>query len=212
MTRQFTGGIVSLALVATVACGKSAEQKQAEENAKAIADATKTGADQMAAGAAAMAKGFEQMTKASANTEVVPFETLGASFPEFSGWTRGELDGSTMTAPMKMSEAKTRYSNGDKRIRLEVVDAALAQMMFMPFSAFLTTNYNERSTDGYKKGTTVKSEPAFEEVNTRNDTAELTVVVGKRFIVKAHGNKGTGIETVRSLVEQMDFGKLTAAK
>jgi hypothetical protein len=212
MTRQFTAGIVTLAIVATAACGKSAEQQQAEDTAKAIADATKSGADQMAAGVAAMTKGLEQMSKASTNTEVVPFETLGATFPAFSGWTRAEVEGSTMTMPMKMSEAKTRYSDGDKRIRLEVVDAALAQMMFIPFSAFLTTNYSERSSSGYKKGTTVNGEPAFEEVNTRNDTAELTVVVAKRFIVKAHGNKGTGIETVRSLVEQMDFGKLTAAK
>jgi hypothetical protein len=212
MTRQFTAGIVSLAIVATAACGKSAEQKQAEETAKAITDATKAGADQMAAGVAAMTKGLEQMGKASANTEVVQFETLGGTFPEFSGWTRAEIDGRTSSAPFKISEAKTRYSNGDKRIRLEVVDAALAQMMFIPFSAFLTTNYNERSTDGYKKGTSVQGQPAFEEVNTRNDTSELTVVVAKRFIVKANGNKGTGIETVRSLVEQMDFGPLTAAK
>jgi len=211
MTRQLTAGILAAALV-TVACGKSAEQKQAEETAKAIADATKTGADQMAAGAAAMAKGFEQFAKTAQTGEVLPFETLGAAFPKVNGWTRDEIKGSTTNFPMKVSESKTYYRDGDKRIRLEVMDAALAQMMFIPISAFLAANYSERSSDGYKKGTTVKGEPGFEEVDTRNDTAELTVVVGKRFIVSAHGNKGTGIDQVRGLVEQMDFGKLTAAK
>jgi hypothetical protein len=211
MTRQLTG-ILTAILVATAACGKSAEQQQAEETAKTIAEATKSGADQMAAGAAAMAKGLEQMSKATANVEVVPFETLGAAFPEVSGWTRGEVTGTTTNMPMKISQSRTDYRDGDKRIRLEVVDAALAQMMFIPFTAFLSANYSERSSDGYKKGTSVKGEPGFEDVNTRNDTAELTVVVAKRFIVTARGNRGTGIENVRAVVEQMDFGKLTAAQ
>jgi hypothetical protein len=210
MTRHLTAGIVAAALIAT-ACGKSAEQKQAEETAKIIAEATKSGAGQMAAGAAAMAKGLEQMAKGTANVEVLPFETLGAAFPEVSGWTRDKVTGSEQNIP-KMSMSKTSYRDGDKRIRLEVVDAALAQMMFIPFTAFLSANYSERSSDGYKKGTTVKGEPAFEDVSTKNDTAELTVVIGKRFIVNAHGNRGTSIENVRGLVEQMDFGKLTAAK
>ncbi len=212
MTRQFTAGIVTLALVATAGCGKSAEQKQAEEMAKTIAEATKSGADQMAAGAAAMAKGLEQMSKGAASAEVLPFETLGASFPEVRGWTRGEVKGSTTNFPMKVSESKTSYQDGDKRIRLGVIDATLAQVMFIPFSAFLSTTYSERSSDGYKKGTTVKGEPAFEEVDTKDGTAELTVVVGKRFIVSAHGNRGTSIDNVRALIDQMDFSKLTAAK
>lgn len=212
MTHSLTAGILAGVLVATAACGKSAEQQQAEEAAKTIAEATKSGADQMAAGAAAMAKGIEQMARGSANVEVLPFETLGAAFPEVGGWTRGEVTGSTTNFPMKMSESKTNYRDGDKRIRLEVIDAALAQMMFVPFSAFLSSTYSERSSDGYKKGTSVQGQPAFEEVDTRNETAELTVVVGKRFIVTAHGNRGTGIENVRALVEQMDFGKLTVAK
>ena len=218
MTRQFTAGILAGVLVASTACGKSAEQKQAEETAKsitdatkAITDATKGGADQMAAGAAAMAKGLEAMAKGTANVEVLPFETLGATFPEVSGWTRGEVTGKQQTIP-KMSTSQTDYRDGDKRIRVEVMDAALAQMMFIPFTAFLSANYSERSSDGYKKGTTVKGEPGFEDVNTKDERAELTVVVGKRFIITAHGNKGTSIENVRAVVEQMDFGKLTAAK
>jgi hypothetical protein len=212
MRRQFTAGILTVALVATTGCGKSAEQKQAEETAKAVAEASKSGANQMAAGAAAMAKGFEQLAKgaanASANVEVVPFETLGASFPEVSGWTRSEVKGSTTNMPMKVSQASTDYRDGDKRIRLEVVDAALAQMLFIPFTAFLSANYSERSSEGYKKGTSIKGEPGFEDVNTKSETSELTVVVGKRFIVTARGSHGASIENVHAVVEQMDFGKL----
>ncbi|HQX81417.1 MAG TPA: hypothetical protein PKW63_06635 [Vicinamibacterales bacterium] len=215
MKQQLTAGILVFAM-AGAACGKSAEQEQAEKTAQAIADATKAGADQMAAGAAAMTKGLEQMAQgasgAGGKVEVLPFEKLGEAFPEVSGWTRGEITGSTSTFPMSISQSEASYRKDDARIKVEVVDAALAQMLFVPFSMFLSSNFSERSSDGYKKGTSVKGEPAFEDVNTKNQSAELTVVVGKRFIVTGRGSQGAGIEPVRAVLEQMDFTKLTAAK
>lgn len=216
MKRHMTTGLAAITLVATMACGKSAEQEQAEKTAQAIADATKAGADQMAAGAAAMAKGLEQMAQGTSATgakvEVLPFEKLGEAFPEVSGWTRSEVKGTSTTFPMAMSQSEAEYQKGDARIKVEVVDAALAQMLFVPFSMFLSANFSERSSDGYKKGTSIKGEPAFEEVNTKSQTAELTVVVGKRFIVTSRGSDGAGIDPVRAVLEQMDFSKLTAAK
>lgn len=214
MTRQFSASILAVVLVTATACGKSAEQEQAEKAAVAAAEAAKAGADQMAAGAAAMAKGLEQMTQAAGagKVQVVPFETLGAAFPEVSGWTRGEVTGSTSNFPMAVSQSQANYRNGNARVKLEVVDAALSQILLAPFSMFLAANFSERSSDGYKKGTSIKGEPGFEEVNTKSEKAELTVVVGKRFIVSSHGSGGATIEQVRAVVEQMDFGKLTAAK
>jgi len=216
MKRYMTAGLAAIALVATTACGKSAEQEQAEQTAQAIADATKAGADQMAAGAAAMTKGLEQMAQgardAGGTVEVLPFETLGAAFPEVSGWTRGEVTGTTTSFPIAMSQSEASYKNGNARIELEVVDAALSQMLFAPFSMFMAANFSERSSSGYKKSTSVKGEPAFEDVDTKNETAEITVVVGKRFIVHSRGSRGAGIEPVRAVLEQMDFSKLTAAK
>ena len=216
MKQQLTAGILVFAAIAGAACGKSAEQEQAEKTAQAIADATKAGADQMTAGAAAMAKGLEQMAQGAGGTggkvEVLPFEKLGEAFPEVSGWTRGEVTGSSSTFPMSISQSEADYRKGDARITVEVVDAALAQMLFVPFSMFLSANFSERSSDGYKKGTSIKGEPAFEEVNTKGQTAELTVVVGKRFIVTSRGSQGAGIDPVRAVLEQMDFSKRTAAK
>jgi hypothetical protein len=216
MKRQMTAGLAVFTLIAAVACGKSAEQEQAEKTAQAVADATKAGADQMAEGAAAMAKGLEQMAQgaggAGGKVEVLPFEKLGEAFPEVSGWTRGEVTGETTSFPMAISRSEANYTKGDSRIEVEVVDAALSQMLFAPFSMFLAANYSERSSHGYKKGTSVKGEPAFEEVNTQDNTAEITVVVAKRFIVTSRGARGTGIEPVRAVLEQMDFSKLTAAK
>lgn len=217
MTRQLATGILAFVLAAAPACGKSAEEKQAEEAAKAVAEATKAGADQMAQGAAAMAKGFEQLSKGmtaagTGQVEVLPYEKLGEAFPEVGGWKRSEVKGESVNMPFAMSQAEATYANGDQRVELEVIDTALNQMILAPFSMFLVQNYSERSSDGYKKGMTFKSQPAFEEVNHRSKSGEITVVVNKRFIVHARGRNVTDVEPARTVLDKMDFGKLTAAK
>ena len=212
MTRPLAG-ILTAVLITTIACGKSAEQKQAEEAAKTIAEAAKSGADQMASGAAAMAKGLEQMAKGvQGKVEVLPFEKLGEALPEVDGWKRGEVKGESRNMPFAMSQSEANYEKGDARVNVEVIDTALNQMIMAPFSMYLVQNYSERSSDGYRKGTTFKGEPAFEEVRNRNKTGEITVVVGKRFIVKAHGRRVDGVEPAREILDKMDFSKLTAAK
>ncbi len=215
MTRQLTTSIIAIAVMAS-ACGSSTDQQQAEEAAAAVAQAAKDGASQMAEGAATMAGGLEALAKgvsqAGGNVEVVDFEVLGATFPEVSGWQRGEVTGSTTNFPMAMSQSEVNYRNGDARVKLTIVDTALNQMLVAPFAMYLAANFSERTSDGYKKGVSVKGEPGFEDVNTRRETATVTVVVGKRFIVTADGSGGAGIEPVRAVLEQMDFSKLTAAK
>lgn len=209
MTRSLTIGFVAIALTTATACGKSAEEQQAEEAAKAV----QAGADSIAEGAANVAKGLGQMAQgAGGKVEVLPFETLGTALPEVSGWQRGEVTGTSTTFPMPMSQTEATYQNGDAEIEVEIIDTALNQMLFAPFSMYLAGNYSERTSDGYRKGTSIKGEPGFEEVNTPDKTAEITLVVGKRFIVHARGKDVAGIDPVRTVLERMDFGKLTSAK
>ena len=164
-----------------------------------------------------MAQGLEQFSKGltgvgGGKVEVVGFEKLGEAIPEVSGWKRGVVTGKTTSIPFPISQAEASYENGESRVDVEIMDTALNQMLIAPFSMYLVQNYSERSSDGYKKGTTVKGEPAFEEVSDGGKTANLTVVVGKRFIVKASGRRVSGIEPARAVIEKIDFGKLTAAK
>lgn len=197
MTRSLTIGCIAIALTTATACGKSAEEKQA---------------DSIAEGAANVAKGLEQMAQgAGGKVEVLPFETLGAALPEVSGWQRGEVTGSSTTFPMPMSQTEATYQNGDAEIEVEIIDTALNQMLFAPFSMYLAGNYSERTSDGYRRGASIKGQPGFEEVNTSDKTAEITLVVGKRFIVHARG-RDVAIDPVRAVLERMDFGKLTSAK
>jgi hypothetical protein len=206
MNRVVTSSVVTLALAAAIACGKSEEEKQAE--------AVATGAATMAEGAAAVAKGLDEMAKgaASGKVEMVPFEALGAAIPEVSGWERGPVTGRTTTMPFAISQSEATFERGDGSIEVQIIDTALNEMLFAPFSMYLATTYSERSSDGYRKGTSIKGQPAYEEVNTTDKTADVTVVVNKRFIVHARGRDVSGPEPVRAILERMDFGKLPATK
>lgn len=209
------GGVLVLT---SAACGGAAPEQAPQTpppaSTAAPASTPQEAAQQVAQGADALAKGFAQMMQNAADGKVtvLPFEALEKSLPEVSGWTRGTPKGSSTTMPFAMSQSEAEYRNGDQRIEISIVDTALNQALLTPMSMFLAAGYSERSSDGFKRGTMVKGEPGFEEWNSQNNRAEVTVVVGKRFVVSAKGRGVSGVEPVRAAVEQVDFAGLLAAK
>jgi hypothetical protein len=216
------GGLVIA--MATAACGKSEEQKKAE----AAAEEIKKGAEQMAKGAEAaaaagqasgaqmaqglqqMAQGFQKMAQGSAKP--VEFEKLEALLPEINGWTKSNAKGGEMTSPMAHSRAEATYRKGDNRIEVEIVDSALSQLLLAPMTMFLASGYSERSSDGFKRSAKVGGQPGFEEWNKGSRRAEVTAVVGNRFIVKATGYDVDSIDVVRQVLEGLDLNKLSGLK
>lgn len=216
--------IAGLMLASVAACGKSAEQKQAEEAAAKIqegAQAMQQGAEQMAKGAQQsseqmaqglqqMAQGFQQMAQGSA--KAVNFEELKAVLPEVSGWTQSDTRGEELTMPMAYSRAETRYRKDDSRIELEVTDSAMNQLLMAPMSMFLASGYAERSDDGFKRAAKVAGYPGIEEWNSKTRRGEVTAVVNNRFIVQATGHDVADLAEVRSVVDKVNFSKLAALK
>jgi hypothetical protein len=143
-------------VVSTVACGKSEQQKQLEKSA----EQAKQAADQMSKGAEGMAKGMEQMAKSveamasggnPQNVEPVSFRELETVFPELPGWQKGKPTGEKMSSPVKYSEAKVTYTNGDSRIEAKLTDSAFNQLMTMGFSMVMAAGYEKETEDGYEK-------------------------------------------------------------
>jgi hypothetical protein len=224
MTRTWmAAGLAGAVLMVAAGCGKSEEQKAAEEAAKATQKAAEGAqqAGQAAAQGAAqagqdLAKGFEQLAKGMQGAQtatVVDFEKLQALLPEVSGWKRGEPKGEQVSSMgVKMSRASAQYSQGDSEIDLEITDSALSQMIMAPMSMMLAAGYNERSSDGYKKSATVSGQPGFEEWSKNSKHAEVTAVVANRFIVTAKADNVTGPESARKLVESVNLAKLAVLK
>src|SRR5688572_1667709 len=114
-------GVAGLALLLTVACGKSEEQKAAEkaaEETKEAAEALKKAAETAVASGASQglqdfAKAMEGMAGAMSGkgpdgkpVEPVSFQSLQTMLPEISGWQREQPTGERMTIPFPFSQAE----------------------------------------------------------------------------------------------------------
>ena len=206
-----------------VACGSS-QQRQAEEAAKKMeagaqqvqkaaeqmAKDAQGSSAQMAAGLQQMAQGFQQMAQGTAKP--VDFEQLKGALPQVSGWTMSNARGEQVNMPVAISRAEARYSKDKSRVELEIVDTALSQLLLAPVSMFLGSGYSERSDDGFKRAAKIGGQPGFEEWRNDDNRGEVTAVVANRFIVKGTGHQVESLETVKSVVEAVDLGKLAALK
>lgn len=217
-----TRTIVAVALVAASAgCGKSEQEKQAEQaaaaaqqvaqGAQAAGQATQQGAQQFAQGMQQIAQGLQQMS--AAQGDVVSHEQLRTLLPETVGnWTRKSARSEQLSLPFKVSNAEARYENGAASLDLKITDASLNQLLIAPLSMFMVAGYEEKSDDGYKKYAAMGNVPGFEEWQQHDKRGEVTLIVGRRFVVQATGHNVESVEPVRAVLQALDLGKLSAIK
>jgi len=211
---------VLAAAVLVAGCGKSDEEKRAEEAAKA-AELTARSAEQTAASAAkgmeAMAKGLESLAGGGSGGDVKPvdpvsFRDMQALFPDIDGWEKGKPIGERMSTPFAFSTAEVNYTKGDARIELKMTDSGLNQMLLMPYGMFLQAGYEKETSDGYEKSASVNGQPGWEKWNTESKSGEVNALVGKRFLVTI---EGTGVDDAKALhdvANRIDMGKLASLK
>jgi hypothetical protein len=213
--------IAAAVMVMAAGCGKSKEEKRAEEaqkqavqTAAQTAQTTQQAAQQAANGLAAMAKGLEAAAGGGDTKAVDPvsFRDMMALFPDLDGWEKQKPTGERMTSPMPFSTAEVRYTKGDASLTIKMVDSGFNQLLLMPYAMFLTAGYEKETSDGYEKSTKVGNEPGWEKWSSAGKNGELNALVGKRFVVTI---EGSGIEDTKVLHEtagKIDMAKLAALK
>jgi hypothetical protein len=228
MQKLFTVAL-AMALAGSLACGKSESQKQAEaiaaEAEKAAAAATKMAEAASKAGEAAgtdAAKGMEDFAKAMAGmagamndgktAEPVTFQALQTTLPEIPGWEMGKPRGERMTSPVPFAQSQARYTKGDSRIEVKVVDSGFAPMLIMPWSMMLASGYSRETSEGYEKAVKVKDQPAFEKWRSESKDGELNILVNKRFLVTIEGNDIADTKELHDVAGRMDFAKFATMK
>jgi hypothetical protein len=216
-------GVVGFALLLTVACGKSEEQKAAEkaaEETREAAEALKKAAE--SAGAAAGAQGLQDFAKAMEGVagamagktpdgkpvEPVRFQELQAALPDVSGWQRGTPTGERMTSPVPFSQAEADYTMGEANISVKVVDSAFSQMLIAPWAMFLTAGYERETSEGYEKSVNVNGNPGFERYNTASKDGELNIVFAKRFLVTVEGDNIADTKVLHEFASKLDAARL----
>jgi hypothetical protein len=211
-------GILAIAaLVAAGACGKSSEEKKEEQKEQQAAKTAEAGAAEAAKGLEQMAKGLEAMAGGAAaanaqSVDPVSFRDMQALFPEFEGWEKGKPTGERMSSPFKYSQAEVRYTKGDSRIELKMVDSGFNQLLLTPYAMFLTAGYEKETSDGYEKSTKVNGQPGWEKWDSSGKDGELNALVGKRFLVQLDGRGIEDTKLLHELAGKIDMAKLSTLK
>lgn len=214
------------ALVGVGACGKSDEEKRAEEaqkqaeaaaaQATAAAQSTQQAAQQATQGLEAFAKGLQQAAGGAAGdgkpVDPVSFRDLQALFPDYDGWTKEKPTGERMTSPFAYSQAEGRYTKGDSSIELKIVDSGLNQLLLAPYALFLQSGYEKETSDGYEKALQVNGQPGWEKWNSSAKDGELNAIAGKRFLVQIEGRDIPDTKVLHDLASKIDMNKLAGLK
>lgn len=219
--------VIVIAAMFMAACGKSEEQKQAEQAAEELKKAAEAlgdaaakagtataaqGTNDVAAAMKGMAAAFGAKTADGKPVEPIAFQSLQTALPEVSGWEMDKPQGEKMTSPMPFSKIETDYRNGDQRIDVAITDTALSAMFLMPLRMAVAAGFNRETSDGYEKATTISGHPAVEKWDSGSKRGELNILVGDRFVVEIVGHDVPGIKTVHDFAGKVDLGKIAAMK
>jgi hypothetical protein len=127
-----------------------------------------------------------------------------------AGWTAEEPRGETSSGMgFKISEAERSYTKGDERLHVKIVDGAYNSLMYAGVT--MAAQFAHESTEGYEKGVTLDGNPGVEKWNKADKRGELSVIVGKRFLVDIEASP-VDADFVRTVWSSIDGAKLAALK
>lgn len=185
--------------------------KRAEEAGKRMDQAQKSGDKD--AQAAAMGQMMGAMAGTDGSVEALAPNQIKGFLPD----SLGDLKRSNLSAErnkamgMQISRAEADYSDDNgRRISLEVSDTGGAKGLMSLASAMAPEE--EKQTDhGYEKTYVEGGNLVHETWDTQSRSGEYSVIVGKRFTVKADGNVDN-IDQLKDAVGSVDLGKLESLK
>ncbi len=125
-----------------------------------------------------------------------------------AGWESPAPKGSSnKMGEWSFTQVERDYSQGDKRIRIEILDWAFHKELYAAF--FMAAGFSQETTEGYNKGVKIGEEPGREEYKTAEKDGTLTMLVGKRFFVSINGENIEAAE-LRQWWDRMDSAGLRA--
>ncbi len=207
---QTSSGAVNVggnsALGQLAAMGKRAEQAGREMDA-----AQKSGDSN--AQSAAMGKMMGAMSGTDGSVEALAPEQIKGFLPD----NLGALKRTSLSAErnkamgMQLSEASADYAGaGDQRISLEVSDTGSAKGL-MAMAAAMAPEEEKQTDHGYEKTYTADGRMVHEQWDSQSRHGEYSLVLGKRFTVKASGTVDN-IEQLKRAVASVDLARLEAMK
>jgi hypothetical protein len=194
------------------ALGKLAAMGQRAEQASKELDAAQKSGDGQAQ-SAAMGKMMGAMAGSNGSVEALAPDQIKAFLPD----SLGSLKRSSLSAErnsamgMQISQATANYAaDNGRHVTLEVSDTGGAKG-FMSLAAAMAPEEEKQTDHGYEKTYSADGNLVHEAWDTQSKYGEYSVVVGKRFTVKANGNVDS-IDQLKQAVASIDLGKLESLK
>ncbi|MBT2144441.1 MULTISPECIES: Yip1 family protein [unclassified Rhodanobacter] len=194
------------------ALGKLAAMGQRAEQASKELDAAQKPGDGQAQ-SAAMGKMMGAMAGSNGSVEALAPDQIKAFLPDsLGGLKRSSLSAERNSAMgMQISQATANYAaDNGQHVTLEVSDTGGAKG-FMSLAAAMAPEEEKQTDHGYEKTYSADGNLVHEAWDTQSKYGEYSVVVGKRFTVKANGNVDS-IDQLKQAVASIDLGKLESLK
>ncbi len=200
---------MGLSLLAAACKGK--EEKK--EGPATIADVKELGDKVKQASDASASKA--EARKAKGDTIAMPYKDLEAYLPEISGYTKeGEPKGSQMNMPGmgSWSTAEQAYTNGDKKIKVTLMDYNAAFQAFSMMTAVFKMGYSMEDGDKKQDATDlgIKDVAAYETIYKKDQRAEMAVVAGDRFLIQINSDGSNDPQLLYSTAKGMKLSDLAA--
>ena len=100
-----------------------------------------------------------------------------------------------------------RSETDNQNVRVNIYDYAYISNLYLPYQMMFKMKFERESSEGYEKSTELNGMPTFEKWNEENKDNEVTVLVGKRFIVSVETDEMPE-GSARKIAEGMDLSGL----
>lgn len=100
-----------------------------------------------------------------------------------------------------------RSESDNQNAKVNIYDYAYISNLYLPYQMMFKMKFNRESSEGYEKSTELNGMPTFERWNEEGKDNEVTVLVGKRFIVQVQTNEMPE-GSARKIAEGMDLAGL----
>lgn len=153
---------------------------------------------------------IEQATKqmeaaANGSAKAIDPEQLKALLPaSLGGYTRSAIE--TNAAGAMGAQAEATYTNGDKTIRLTIIDSAGLGAL-AGIGAAMGAQHSREDANGYERASTVDGQMQVEEWDNKGSNGKFMRQVGNRFLISAEGQAGS-IDDLKAAVGGIDQAAL----
>lgn len=152
--------------------------------------------------------------KKRGDTLAMNYKDLQAYLPNISGYEKdGGPSGETMNGfGGSWSRAEQKYKNGDKSIKVELLDYNAAYQTFAGLTALYGMGFS-REDDNEKMGAAdlgVTDVQGYETIYKKEPRAKLTMVIAGRFIANIDSDGSNDSELIKSVAKSMKLSELAA--